>query len=144
MKEETKKKAKKLLQSAFYIDSSRGDAIMSLMRDMDNLLNSLQPQTVESEECKCKEPKPNYPEMVWCDECKKEIGIKECNCTNPTIYTDKNGINYCEKCKCETEILSQPLTVDKDNKALDAKLNSEIDHIFSTTANHSDIKRKSK
>ena len=23
--------------------------------------------------CGCKQPKPNYPEMVWCDECRKEL-----------------------------------------------------------------------
>ena len=23
--------------------------------------------------CGCTKPKPNYPEMVWCDDCTKEI-----------------------------------------------------------------------
>ena len=23
--------------------------------------------------CQCIKPKPNYPEMVWCDECRKEL-----------------------------------------------------------------------
>lgn len=23
--------------------------------------------------CECKKPQPNYPEMVWCDNCTKEI-----------------------------------------------------------------------
>ena len=23
--------------------------------------------------CGCKKPQPNYPEMVWCDKCTKEI-----------------------------------------------------------------------
>ena len=26
--------------------------------------------------CGCKKPKPNYPEMVWCDNCTKEIEDK--------------------------------------------------------------------
>jgi len=27
--------------------------------------------------CGCSEPKYNYPEMIWCDNCGKEIPIKQ-------------------------------------------------------------------
>ena len=28
-----------------------------------------------------------------------------CQCDNPKIHTDKHGINYCKKCKVETELI---------------------------------------
>ena len=30
--------------------------------------------------------------------------ISECECVNPSIYTDEHGINYCKKCKVETSL----------------------------------------
>ena len=35
-----------------------------------------------------------------------EILSNICDCVNPKIHTDKNGINYCKKCKVEVEILT--------------------------------------
>lgn len=34
--------------------------------------------------------------------------MEECTCEDPKIHTDENGINYCEKCKVEVEILRKP------------------------------------
>lgn len=33
--------------------------------------------------------------------------IKICECKNPDIHTDENGINYCKDCKVETELLKK-------------------------------------
>lgn len=31
---------------------------------------------VKEEKCSCKKPTPNYPEMLWCDECSLKIQKK--------------------------------------------------------------------
>jgi hypothetical protein len=40
-----------------------------------------------------------------------------CKCDNPEIHTDENGINYCKKCKVETELLRKPNKLDDASDA---------------------------
>ena len=39
-------------------------------------------KSIPKTKCDCEEPKPNYPEMVWCDKCGKEIPSSETRPTN--------------------------------------------------------------
>lgn len=45
--------------------------------------------------CKCDKPQPNYPEMIWCDNCSLEIK-QNANVTNKPIKT----LNHKEDCAC--------------------------------------------
>lgn len=45
--------------------------------------------------CKCDKIQPNYPEMVWCDNCGLEIK-QNANVTNKPIKT----LNHKEDCTC--------------------------------------------
>ncbi len=49
--------------------------------DVDETTDNAEPKAlmlhgVSKSFCGCKKPKPNYPEMVWCDNCTKEIESK--------------------------------------------------------------------
>ena len=38
-------------------------------------------KSIPKNNCDCEEPKPNYPEMVWCDKCGLKIStVKYCSC----------------------------------------------------------------
>lgn len=52
------------------------EAIKEAQTEVKNI--SVNPPVIKSF-CGCKEPKYNYPEMVWCDNCGKEIPTKPQN-----------------------------------------------------------------
>ena len=50
-----------------------GKANTNGINDITDLVKNLALSGVVKSFCGCKKPKPNYPEMVWCDDCTKEI-----------------------------------------------------------------------
>lgn len=46
-----------------------------------------------------------YPEGCFLENQLSMVIVTECNCDNPEVHTDANGINYCKKCKVEIELL---------------------------------------
>ena len=52
--------------------------------------------------CKCDNPKYNYPEMVWCDGCGKQIADSEPEFTvDLTTPETKPSTDKKKKCNCK-------------------------------------------
>ena len=67
----------------------------------------------------CKSISKGLAKPEWSDNWEGEVfiislgkivdtkNIENCPCTDSEIHTDKNGINYCMKCKIETSLFNK-------------------------------------
>jgi len=69
-------------------------------QELQLLVNILTPN--KTLKCSCEEPKPNYPEMVWCDKCGYEMpNVKYCTCSLDPKCRIKSNKVYCNYCNLE-------------------------------------------
>lgn len=96
-------------QAKYMVDTHGNDALKEhdqIMKDICSIY--------DGDEEKAKADSMSYNHLV--DVRQKIVEIIGCQCVDVEIHTDKNGINYCTKCKVETELLKSNKRSSTDTK----------------------------